>query len=74
MSKFSLINISSKRQNKINGYWLQDHIGTLETAKQVAKETKKANSNKIDIAIILEVINTTPILDYFTDREFLAII
>ncbi len=59
---FSLINVSSEKDNKVSGYWIQNHIGTLESAKKVAKETEKVNSNKIDIAVVEEVSSVVPAL------------
>jgi len=35
----------------IDGSWVQDHIGTLESATQAAIQTEAANSNKIDVAV-----------------------
>lgn len=53
--KFSLLNVSSKNEDgTINGVWLQDHTGTLETALETAKRTEKANSNKIEVAVCEE--------------------
>jgi len=62
LSTFSLINVFKRDGNKVSGSWLQNHTGTLETAKQKAKSTEAANGNKIDVAVIKEVNSTTPIL------------
>ena len=67
MSKFSLINVMKEEDGLVSGYWLQDHVGTLETAKVAASETAKANSNKIDVAVVEQLYNTAPMLDYFTN-------
>jgi hypothetical protein len=33
------------------GSWVQDHFGTLETAKEKALITEKANGNKIKVEV-----------------------
>ena len=51
MSIFSLINVRKSKKGFIEGSWLQDHIGTLESAIERAIQTESINSNKIDIAV-----------------------
>ena len=63
--KFSLINIHGERDGKPYGSWLQDHIGDLESATQAAIDTEKANSNKIDVAVVKEVNSVVPNLSLF---------
>ncbi len=53
--RFSLINVHSEADGIISGNWIQDHIGTLETAKVIARKTEEINSNKITVAVISEV-------------------
>lgn len=53
--KFSIINVTQEKNGKIDGYWLQDHIGTLESAKRKAAEISAANEYKLDIAITAEI-------------------
>lgn len=54
---FSLINVCRYTDTEfnppgtINGNWIQDHVGTLETAIETAKQTEQANGNKIDVAV-----------------------
>lgn len=52
--KYSLINVSvlHEEAGTVDGVWLQDHTGTLKTASKVARETEKANSNRIKIAVV----------------------
>lgn len=69
MSKFSLITVSSEKDGFITGYWIQDHVGTLETAKAAAIATEKVNSNKIDVAVVEQVSTTVPLLHNFTDLK-----
>ena len=52
---FSLINVQSHKGKRVSGAVMQHHYGTLETAKQLAKETMEANSNKIEVALTLDL-------------------
>ena len=61
---FSLINVTSENENGVSGYWLQDKIGTLEEAKQLAQETNFINGGKLDIAVTPAVNSTVPALDF----------
>ncbi len=54
--KFSLINVDSvSPDGTVCGSWLQDHIGTLETAEGAARRVAAANGNRIDVAVTDEV-------------------
>jgi hypothetical protein len=66
MSKFSLINISSEKNGYVSGYWIQDHIGNLESANVLVSETNKANNNKLNIAIVEKISSTVPGLSFYT--------
>jgi len=64
MTTFSLINVYQTNSNgTVNGSWIQDHIGTLETAIERAVETNAVNSNRLDIAIVKGVSSVVPMLD-----------
>ena len=53
--KYKLLNLNSINEDgTVNGTWIQDHIGTLETAKRVAEETMAANSYKIYVVVCEE--------------------
>jgi hypothetical protein len=52
---FSLINVYQQSDGKVSGSWIQDHIGTILSARQAAQDTKKVNGGKINIAIVREV-------------------
>lgn len=69
MSKYSLINVMKEKDGLVSGYWIQDHHGTLETAKQLADDTNEVNSNKLNIAVVDYVSTTAAILSYFTDLK-----
>jgi hypothetical protein len=70
--KFSLINVDKESNGLINGTWLQNHTGTLETAIKKAKETEKVNSNRITVAVVDEVIGVCPIGELFTNMKRLG--
>jgi hypothetical protein len=60
MGKYSLIQVSSRNNGLINGVWLQDCTGSLEEAFQRAKDTEKANSNRIEVAVVESVLGGSP--------------
>ena len=49
---FSLVNIESEKDGIVNGTWIQNHIGTLETASKAARDIEIANSNRIKVAVV----------------------
>ena len=65
MSKFSLILVSKEVNGKVDGYWVKDHIGNMESATIIANETSDINRG-IEVAIVDSVNTTTPGLSYFT--------
>jgi hypothetical protein len=65
--KFSLINVNNQAGNRVDGNWIQNHIGTMETAFEVAKQTEAANGGQITVAIVTEVNSSVPMLTYWTD-------
>lgn len=67
--KFSLINVVETNGNKIGGYWLQNHIGTIDSAKELAKEINKVNSNRLNIEIVYELPHTNPALHYIRTEK-----
>ena len=46
--KFSLINVAEQSGPLVSGYWVQNHVGSLASAREAARATEAANSNKID--------------------------
>lgn len=50
--KFSLVNVEKQEGKFVDGTWMQNHIGTLETATGKARATEKANSNRITVAVV----------------------
>ena len=61
--KFSLINVYQRQNGLVQGRWIQNHVGTLATAQQVATETEKVNGNKITVAVVGEIASPVPHLD-----------
>jgi hypothetical protein len=60
-AKFSLVNVSRDNLNgTVNGMWIQDHIGSLESAIEAAKATEKANKGKIDVAVVSQLSGSSP--------------
>lgn len=53
--RYSLINIVNEKDGLIDGVWLQNHIGTLETAEKAARNTEKANSNRIIVGVVEDI-------------------
>lgn len=67
---FSLINVSTiSKEGKVVGYWIQDHIGTLESAKQCALETEQANSNRITVVVTNQVNSSVPALNFWSNLQ-----
>jgi len=69
MNKFSLIIVTKTHpDNTIDGYWIQDKTGTLKESKERAAILSEVNKGN-DIAIVDQVRNTNPLLDYFTNLK-----
>lgn len=67
---YSLINIQKEHENgTVEGYWIQDVVGTLEKAIGIAYQTYLANSKSIDIAIVEGISSTIPQLSYWTNLK-----
>jgi len=65
--KFSLIVVTESHGTLVSGNWIQDHIGTLTTARKVARATEATNDNKITVAVVNEIPGVCKILSYWTD-------
>lgn len=67
---FSLLNVCAKNPDgTVDGYWIQDHVGSREEALKKAARTETANSNKINVAVIEPINHPTPMLEYWTNRR-----
>lgn len=52
MRTFSLVTVRSQNGDRVNGNWIQDHVGTLESAATKARSTEAANSNRITVGVV----------------------
>jgi hypothetical protein len=67
--KFSLITVHERNGDRVSGNWVQDHIGTLESASVVARRTEAANGNQITVAVVEQVNSAVPALSYWSDQR-----
>ena len=67
--KFSLINVISEKDGLVSGYFVQNHIGTLESASRAARNVESVNSNKITVAVVEEVSSPVPYLTRWDDLK-----
>lgn len=58
--KFSLIQVYDEVDGLVNGVWIQDHKGSIDSAIRKAIETEKANSNRIEVAVVKKIPGSTP--------------
>ena len=57
--RYSLINVSKQRGEIVEGIWLQNCTGDLHEAVKCARDTEKANSRRITVAVVEEINGTT---------------
>lgn len=50
--KYSLVQVVNEKDGFVDGVWLQDHIGTIESAKKIAQDTEKVNGFRIKVAVV----------------------
>lgn len=81
--KFSLIQICEEKEGgKIDGWWVQNHHGTFETALAKARATEAVNSSRLripvagshymQIAVTEQAIGPCPIYRYLKGLERLG--
>ena len=58
--KFSLVQVYKDNGNTVDGVWIQDHIGTVESAEQAARDTESANSGRISVAVVEDLSHIVP--------------
>lgn len=56
--RFALVCIDHEKDGLVDGAWMQNFTGTLEEASQWARETEKANSNRISVAVVEDMYYT----------------
>lgn len=65
--RYSLINVEVDHGETVDGNWIQDVTGTFEDALQIAQETEKTNSSRIQIAVVEQLNSSVAILGYWKD-------
>lgn len=58
--RYSLILVYKEYDGFVDGVWIQDSNGSLEKAIEVARDTEKANSNRITVAVVESLNSCTP--------------
>ena len=53
--KFMLINVYSESDGRVNGNWVESHVGTIESARERADKTEAANGHRITVAVVEDV-------------------
>mgnify|MGYP001626080717 CR=1 FL=1 len=67
--KYSLINVEVDHGETVDGNWIQDVTGTFEDALRIAQETEKANSGRIQVAIVEQIDSSVVILGYWKNLK-----
>ena len=67
--KYSLINVVREYEGMVDGVWMQDHIGTIESASEAARATERANSNRITVAVVEDLGLSCPDYSYRTSLK-----
>lgn len=52
--RFSLINVSEKKDGLVRGVWVENCCTGLDVAAARAKATEEVNSNRIEVAVVEE--------------------
>jgi imidazoleglycerol phosphate dehydratase HisB len=50
--RYSLVSVINEADGFIDGVWIQDHHGTIDTAIKIAKDLEAVNGNKISVAVV----------------------
>lgn len=58
--KFSIVQVDNQSGNIVDGVWIQDHCGTLETATECARGTELANGKRITVAVVRSLGGSCP--------------
>lgn len=65
---FSLMSVCNRNlDGTVDGYWIQDSVGSVEDARALAKRTSEANSN-LEIEVVEQLLHPTPRLEYWSNR------
>lgn len=72
--QFSLLNVTATHPDgTVDGYWLQDHIGSYQGALEKATRTAAVNSNRVTVAVVERIPCATPGLGFWTGRRVVGI-
>lgn len=71
--KFSLVNIQKESWGGFLGITIQNHIGDINTAKQLSEDTHQANGGKIRIGLFPEQQGAIATVQLFTERPYLIL-
>lgn len=52
MGKFSLLTVVERKDGLVSGNWIQDFTGSVDEAIECARATEKANSNRVEVAVV----------------------
>lgn len=58
--KYSLIDVSAKKDGYVDGVWICNYTGTLIRAFKAARDTEEANSNRIKVAVVDDISCPSP--------------
>lgn len=53
--RYMLINVYSEDNGMVSGNWIQNHVGTIESAREKADKTEEVNGHRITVAVVDEV-------------------
>jgi len=73
--KFSILLVSHEFEGKVSGSWVQNHVGTLESAREVADKYQNnpyAQKYGTKYAVVDEVPSPVPMMNLWYDRTLLA--
>lgn len=67
---FSLLNVyNTHPDGTVDGYWIQDHVGDIKSARKRAKRVEEVNSNHISVVVVEHIDHPTPRLEVWTHRR-----
>lgn len=52
--------------DRVSGYWIQNHVGTLETAQTRARRIEEVNGGRIHVAVVDEIPSSVPCLNFWS--------
>jgi len=73
-AKYSLIQVDREYDGMVDGVWVQNHVGTIDSAAEVARATERANSNRITVAVVEDLGYSEPNYSFRTALKRLDIV